>query len=154
MTGNGIKNVHVPGGMRRRLLDGPVWSPDVSPVAGGRLRPLCQLFHLRGEHRHLGHEPLAQEGADDPEVLYDEIGPRRDPLELFAAANARQLLLVAAQQEEPAKLPAVWLEQNRLEALDLTLRLQPGVVLESFVEDLDRLSLTTSHRNPEADKKP
>jgi hypothetical protein len=63
--------------------------------------PLGKVFHLLAEHGHLGHQPLAQEGAHDPEVLYDEFAPRRHPLELFAAADARKFVLIAAQQENP-----------------------------------------------------
>jgi hypothetical protein len=33
-------------------------------------------------------------------------------------------------------------EENRLEAFDLALLLQPGVILETFVEDLDGLPLS------------
>jgi hypothetical protein len=46
----------------------------------------------------------------------------------------------------------VRLEDNRLEALDLTFLLQPGIVLESFVEHLDGLSLTASYGSPETDE--
>ena len=54
-----------------------------------------------------------KKAATIPEVLDDELGPRRQPLELLAAADARKFVLIAAQQEIPAKLPTVWLEENR-----------------------------------------
>jgi len=44
----------------------------------------------------LGHEPLAQGCAYNPEVLDDEQGLRGQPLELLAAANAREFVLVTA----------------------------------------------------------
>jgi len=87
-------------------------------------------------------------------VFRDELGPRGQPLELFTAANAREFVLVAAEQEKPAKFPAVRLEENRLEALDFTGLLKPRIILECFVEDLDGLSLTASDRKTEADEEP
>ena len=53
-------------------------------------------------------------------------GSHGQPLELLAAANAREFVLVAAQQEKAVKLPAVRLEENRLEALDLTILAAAG----------------------------
>jgi hypothetical protein len=102
-------------------------------------RLLRKFFYLLAVHCHLGHEPIAQGRAHDPEVLDDEISSHGPPLELLAAANARELVLVTAQQEKATEFPAVRFEDNRLEALDLTFLLQPGIVLESFVEHLDGL---------------
>jgi hypothetical protein len=67
--------------------------------------------------------------------------PDDEALELGTAADARKLVLVAAQQEEPAELAAVRLEQDRLDALDLALLLQPRVILEDLVEHLGGLPL-------------
>src|SRR6185312_220974 len=117
-------------------------------------RLLRKFFHLLAVHCHLGHEPITQGRADDPEVLDDEISSHGPPLELLAAAKARELVLVTAQQEKAPELPAVRLEDNRLEALDLTFLLEPGIVLERFVEHLDGLSLTASYGSPETDEEP
>ena len=57
--------------------------------------------------------------AHDPEVVDDQLGSHGQPLELLAPANAREFVLVAAQQEDAVKLPAVRFAENRLEALDL-----------------------------------
>jgi protein-S-isoprenylcysteine O-methyltransferase Ste14 len=114
--------------------------------------PLGKFFHLRAEDRHLGQEPTTQGYVDNPEVLDDELASHGQPLELLAAANARELVLVTAQQEEAIQFPSVRLEESRLEALDLTLLLQTGVILEGFVEHLDGLSLAASHGSPETDK--
>jgi hypothetical protein len=100
-------------------------------------RLLRKVFHLLAIHCHLGHEPIAQGRAHDPEVPDDEISSHGPPLELLAAANARELVLVTAQQEKATEFSAVRLEDNRLEALDLTFLLQPGIVLERFVEHLE-----------------
>jgi hypothetical protein len=48
----------------------------------------------------------------------------------------------------------VRLEDNRLEALGLTFLLQPGIVLESFVEHLDGLSFTASYGSSETKEEP
>lgn len=41
------------------------------------------------------------------------LGSHGQPLELLAAANAREFVLVAAQQEKAVKLPAVRHKENR-----------------------------------------
>ena len=128
--------------------------PRISGTRVSGFRLLCKFFHLFAVHCHLGHEPIAKGRAHDPEVLDDEISSHGPPLELLAAAKARELVLVAAQQEKATKFPAVRLEDNRLEALDLTFLLEPGIVLERFVEHLDGLSLTASYGSPETDEEP
>ena len=89
-----------------------------------------------------------------PKVLDDEPASHGQPLDFLAAANAREFVLVTAQQEKAVKLPAVRLEENRLEALDIALLLEPGIIFESFVEHLGGLSFTASHGNAETDEKP
>jgi len=117
-------------------------------------RLLGKFFYLLAVYRHLRHEPVAQGRAHDPEVLDDEISSHGLPLELLAAADARELVLVTAHQEKAPELSAVRLEDNRLETFDLTFLLQPGIVFESFAECLDGLSLTASYRSPETDEEP
>src|SRR5690242_8799484 len=105
-----------PGGKaqgRQTTSPADIWYARFS---GSRL--LRKFFHLLAVHCQLGHESIAQDRAHDPEVLDDEIGSSGPPLELLAAANARELVLVTAQQEKAPELPAVRLEDNRLEALD------------------------------------
>ena len=85
-------------------------------VSGFRL--LRKFFHLLAVHCHLGHEPIAQGRAHDPEVLDDEISSHGPPLELLAAAKARELVLVTAQQEKAAEFPAVRLDPDVLFADD------------------------------------
>ena len=150
-----------------RAIGGPLQGQDEKPRACQAISPadiwyarfsgfrlLRKFFHLLAVHCHLGHEPIAQGRAHDPDVLDDEISSRGPPLELLAAANARELVLVTAQQEKATEFPAVRLEDNRLEALDLTFLLKTGIVLECFVEHLDGLSLTASYGSPETDEEP
>src|SRR5690349_5044950 len=133
----------------------PATSPaDIWSARFSGFRLLRKFFHLLAVHGHLRHEPIPQGRAHDPEVLDDQISSHGPPLELLAASKARELILVATQQEKAPELPAVRLEDNRLEALDLTFLLQPGIVLESFVEHLDGLSLTASYGSPETDEEP
>src|SRR5262249_62435647 len=76
------------------------------------------------------------------------------PLELVAGANACQLVLVSAEEDEAAKFPAVRLQEDRLEAFDLALLLQAGVVLENLAETLDRLLFAGPPRGPPTHEKP
>jgi hypothetical protein len=94
---------------------------------------------LLGEERHRGHDLPAESRAHHAEVLDREQAPRDVPLELVASANACQLVLVSAQQDEAAEFPAVRLKEDRLEALDLALLLEARVVLENRAESLARL---------------
>jgi hypothetical protein len=109
-------------------------------------RPLSELLDLLAEHRKLGGEPLAQNRPDDTEVVHEELTASGEALELLTAADPGQLVLVPAQQEETAKIPAVRLKSNRLEAFDLTGLLQPREILESLAEHLQSLPLAAPPR--------
>src|SRR5207244_632972 len=86
------------------------------------------------------------------EAVDDDPGARVQPVEVVAPPHPPEPLAVAAEEDEPAEVAAVRLEQDRLEALDLAPLLQPRVVLHRLVEHLDRLLLAAAGRDAEADE--
>jgi len=62
----------------------------------------------RGTHR----------GSHDADSVGDQSRPLDDRFELLVDAERRESLGVAAEEEEPAEIAAVGLEEHRLEALD------------------------------------
>jgi hypothetical protein len=103
------------------------------------------LLQLFGVERHQGRDLPAERRAHHADVLNREQASRDVPLELVAGANACQLVLVSAEEDEAAEFPAVRLKEDRLEAFDLALLLEARVVLEDLVEPLDRLSFAAPH---------
>ena len=91
------------------------------------------------------------EDRADPALAHPAAGR---PSASASVVNLVRFVLVTAHQEKAPELSAVRLEDNRLEALDLTFLLQPGIVFESFVERFDSLSFTASYGSPETDEEP
>src|SRR6267143_1528931 len=71
----------------------------------------------------------AESGVDHTEVLDDEQRARRQLVELLGGDHPVQLLALVLNQAESTEIAAVRLEENRLEALDVLLRLLPAEVL-------------------------
>src|SRR5205085_3763242 len=84
----------------------------------------------------------------------DQLGPRVDAEQVFAVAQTADLLLAAADEEEPAEIAAVRLEEGRLPAIDLARLLQPSPELDRLAEYLGSLLLTPPNRPAEADEEP
>ena len=115
--------------------------------------------HLQGLGADLsGFDPLAQAGrletrevapcydcGHDAEVVDDEPHPDRKLVELLAHAERGELLGIAPDQDESGEVPAVRLEEDRLEALNDALLLQAGVVAEGLAEELRRLGLASAN---------
>ena len=82
------------------------------------------------------------------------MSPRADDrrLELLVDAQHRELLRVTAQEEEALEVASVRLEEDRLEALDRAVRLQPAEVLHRRVERLDRFGLAAAYDLAPADE--
>jgi hypothetical protein len=64
------------------------------------------LRQLSGVERHQGRDLPAERRAHHGEVLNREQASGDMPLELVAGANAGQLALVSAEEDEAAKFPA------------------------------------------------
>src|ERR671919_1709113 len=112
-------------------------------------RNCADLLHVV---RHLALEPLVHVRADDADRIDAERCTDRELRELVAHAQLGQLLGVPANEEEPAEVASVRLEEDRLEALDLAFLLQTGVPPDRLVEELDRLILPAAYRIAEADE--
>src|SRR5919106_3105198 len=112
-------------------------------------RNCADLLHVV---RHLALEPLVHVGADDADRVDAERGTDRELRELVAHAQLGQLLGVPANEEEPAEVTAVRLEEDGLEALDLAFLLQAGVPPDRLVEELDGLALSPAYGVAEADE--
>ena len=67
-------------------------------------------------------------------------------------AQVRELLRVAAEEEEALEIASVRLEEDGLDALDRPVRLQPAEVLHRRVERLDRLGLAAAYDLAPADE--
>jgi len=61
-----------------------------------------------------------------------------------------QLLAFAFDEEEPTEIPAMRLQEDRLEALDILLGLLRAKVLNELAEDFGRTVLASSSRGSEA----
>jgi hypothetical protein len=97
-------------------------------------------------------EPFGEIHTNDAEVLDHQGRFRRDLRELLTDAQRRELLGLAADEDEPVEVPAVRLEEDGLEVLDRALLLETAVLRERLVEDLDRLRLATSNHLAPADE--
>lgn len=91
----------------RNVISG--WLPDGS-VARRRL-PACQVntlgesLQLLSEERHHVHDLPAEKRVHHANVLDRELTSHDKPLELVAAADAYELVLVPAQEDEAAQFP-------------------------------------------------
>ena len=72
---------------------------------------------------------------------------------LLAAAQRVQLLAIASDDHKAIKIAAMWLQGDGLEALDRALLLQPCVVLDRLVENLQGFLFPAPHRRAPSNHK-
>src|SRR5439155_10836866 len=96
--------------------------------------------------------PAAHLGAHHAEVLDDQLRAHVEARHVVAPAHLSELVALAAKQEEAAEVAAVWLEEDRVPALDLALLLQPAPQLGCLLEHLPRLLLAAANWPAESDE--
>src|SRR3972149_2927464 len=139
-----------------QALRGPpaTTAPGRAPSIGPAGTALGQSSDLLREERHLLGDALADRRSHDSHVLDVERRAQGEVLELLRRAELRELVLVAAEDDEAGEIAAVGLEEHGLPALDGALLLESLVVGKRLVKDLDRLALAAVDGLTPADEDP
>src|SRR5207247_3674000 len=124
--GGGSRSAQATAATTTSATTGAAWQAEPA-----RLRVLRHLREGRRVELHLLGDPVARVGVDRPDPVDEEVGADDLPLEVLVVAARVELVGGAVQQEAPAQVAAVRIEEDDVEFLD------PALVLHAPEEPDD-----------------